>query len=93
MFTLISDELAFAQWKWTFKGILKTKTKEDNSLSSSLSLTVNEPLRLFERTHEEGLDVFVVGDNSVVNDDELYKRKTGKHRYIHFGRNYNFNRK
>ena len=26
-------------------------------------------------THQEGLNVLVVGDDSVVNDDELYKRK------------------
>ena len=44
----------------------------------------------FERTHQEGLDVLVVGDDSVVNHDELYKRKTGNvsHRYLHFVRNY-----
>ena len=43
-----------------------------------------------ERTHQEGFDVLVVGDDSVVNDDELYKRKTGNvsHRYLHFVRNY-----
>ena len=31
----------------------------------------------FEGTHQEGLNVLVVGDDSVVNDDEFYKRKTG----------------
>ena len=29
-----------------------------------------------ERTHQKGLDVPVVGDDSVVNDDKFYKRKT-----------------
>ena len=44
----------------------------------------------FKRTHQEGLDVLVVGDDSVVNDDELYKRKTGNvsQTYLHFVRNY-----